>query len=360
MALPAILMLENEEPFYGVAMGHEGLARGVVVTSALTAGFPDLLTDPSYGGKLVCFTYPHVGNAGVVPDELQGDCVAARAVIAKEFSKIKANRLGVETMDEFLKRNKIPAIEGVDTRTVAEIVARRGLVRAVLGSGSFADADALAKEFGKGADAWQPDHSGTEKPYDWKGSSTVPQRLKVLVHDFGVKRGFLRRLSAMGCAVKIVPSGYPAEKTLAEKPDGVVFSAGVGVPEGRLEALPAASGLIGKVPLWGVGVGAGVLAAAAGARTVVNGRGHFGIYPVGRSGGPSGEMTAQAREFWIEAESLVAADLTQTHFNLNDGSVEGFKCERRKLMGTLFHPEAEPGPRDSLYMFDRFHAMMRK
>ena len=360
MASPAILVLENEEPFRGVAMGHEGLARGVIVTSALAAGHPDLITDPSYGGKLVCFTYPHVGNAGVVPGELQSDCVATRAVVAREICKIKANRLGVETMDEFLKRNKIPAIEQVDTRAIAEIVARRGLVRAVLGSGKFADADALAGEFAKGSDPWQPDRTGTEAPYDWKDAVPTPQRYRVVVQDFGVKRGFLRRLAAMGCAVKVVPSGYPADKTLAEKPDGVVFSSGAGVPEGRLEAIRAAIELIGKVPLWGVGVGAGVLAAAAGARTVVNGRGRYGIHPVGRPGGPSGEMTAQAHEFWIEAESLPGAGLTMTHFHLNEDTVEGFKCDERKLMGVLFHPEAEPGPRDSLYMFDRFHEMLRK
>lgn len=358
MASPAILLLENEEPFLGRAMGHEGMAMGTMAACALAAGFPDLLTDPSYSGKIVCFTYPHVGNAGVVPDELQGDKVAARAVVAREFSRIKANRLGVETMDEFLKRNHIPAIEGVDTRTVAEIVARRGTVRAVVGCGKYADAKALAKEFAKDA-AWAVKEAGTPKPYDWKEGVPADPRRKVVVYDFGVKRGFLRRLAGMGCAVRVVPAGFPAGEALAAKPDGVVFSAGPGAPESRCEALPTAQALIGKVPLWGVGIGAGILAAAAGARTVTNGRSHIGVQPVGRSGGPAGEMTAQCHDFWIEGESLVAADLTQTHYHLNDGSVEGFKCDKRRLMGVLFHPESEPGPRDSLYLFDRFHAMMK-
>lgn len=360
MASPAILVLENEEPFHGTAMGYEALAHGVVVSSTLTAGFPDLLTDPSYGGKFVCFTYPHVGNAGVVPDDLQSDSVAARAVVAREFCRIKANRLGVETMDEFLKRNKIPAIEGIDTRAVTEIVARRGLVRAVLGCGRFADAGALAAEFAKSDDLWQPDRAGTDQPYEFKEAVAAPQHLNVVVYDLGVKRGFLRRLAGLGCSVTVVPPDFPADKALAYDPAGVVFSAGPGVPEGCPGALTAARALIGKRPLWGVGVGAGVLALAAGATTVVNGRGHFGVQPVGRPGGPSGEMASQSHEFWIEGESLPGAGLTPTHYHLNDGSMEGFKCEQRRLMGVLFHPESEPGPRDSLYLFDRFYELMRK
>lgn len=359
MALPAILLIEGEEPFVGVGRGHEGAACGVMALSALAAGFPDLVTDPSYGGKIVCFTYPHVGNAGVVPQDLQGDCVAARAVVAREFTPIAANRLAVETMDEFLRRNGVPAIEGIDTRAVAEIVARRGLVRAALGTGKHADVQALAAMFSDAA-AFYPAKAGSGKPFTWEEGVSASPVFKVVVHDFGVKKGFLRRLAAMGCSVRVVPSGYPAEKTLAEKPDGVVFSAGTGVPEMRLEAIAAAAALIGRTPLWGIGVGAGILAAAAGARTVTNGRAHIGIHPVGRTGEPSAEMTSQCHDFWIEGESLPGAGLEQTHFHLNDGSVEGFKCGKRKLMGVLFHPEAEPGPRDSLYLFDRFQEMMRK
>ncbi len=358
MALPAILLLENEEPFRGAAVGHEGMARGTVAACALAAGFPDLLTDPSYAGKIVNFTYPHVGNAGVVPDELQGEDVAASAVVAREFSKIKANRLGAETMDEFLKRKRVPAIEGVDTRTVAGVVARKGTVRAVLGCGVFADLTMLEREFARPEREWAAPAAGTDKPCDWKEGVPEAPRRKVVVYDFGVKRGFLRRLAGLGCAVRLVPAGYPAAKTLEEKPDGVVFSAGPGVPESRLEALPAARELIGRLPVWGVGLGAGIVAAAMGARTVANGRSHIGVQPVGRPGGFSGEMTAQCHDFWIEAESLAGAGLEATHIHLNDGSVEGFGSPARRVMGVLFHPEAEPGPRDSLYLFDRFHEML--
>lgn len=360
MASPAILILENEEPFHGTAMGHEGLARGVIVSSTLTAGFPDLLTDPSYSGKLVCFTYPHVGNAGLVPGELQSDRVAARAVVAREFSRFKANRLGVETMDVFLKKNAVPAIEGIDTRRVTDIIRRRGLIRAVLGCGAYADVDALAAEFAKPDDAWRSDFPGADAPYEFKDGATASQRRSVVVYDLGVKRGFLRRLTELGCRVTVVPAVFPVEKAMESKPDGIVFSAGPGLPEQRPEALALAGALLGKIPLWGVGVGAGILAVAAGAKAVANGRGHFGVQPVGRPGGPSGEMTSQCHEFWIEGESLPGAGLAPTHIHLNDGTVEGFKCDDRRVMGTLFHPEAEPGPRDSLYLFDRFYELMGK
>lgn len=359
MALPALLLLENEEPFHGSGVGEEGLARGVMVAAAFAAGIPDMLTDPSYTGKLVCFTYPHVGTSGVVPADLQSGSVAVRGVAGREIGRMAANRLGDEAMSTWLTRNKIPTIEGLDTRSVTEILARRGLVRAVIGTGKYADAALLAKEFADSA-AWDVPKAGTDTPYDWKEGVPGNCDKKLVVYDFGVKKGFLRRIAGIGCAVRVVPSGFPAEQALAENPAGIVFSAGNGVPATRAEALPAAKALLGKLPLWGVGVGAGILAEAAGARIVVDGRAHYGVHPVGRVGEPSGEMTVQAREFRIDGESLAGAGLEPTHVHLNDGATAGFRCRERRLMGTLFHPESEPGPRDSLYCFDRFSEMLRK
>lgn len=356
MAAPAIVLLENEEPLYGWCAGAEGLARGAMVASALGAGMPDLLTDPAYGGKMVCFAYPHVGTAGVAPDDLQGPRVAACAVIAREMGRFAANRLGVEPMDAWLIRNGIPAMDGADTRTIAGILARRGLVRAVMGTGEFADPDALAKEF---ASAFPPlENPGASTPEDWTEEADVPIRRKVLVYDFGVKRGFLRALRHAGCAVRLVPSGCSAIDALAERPDAIVFSSGPGLPCDRPEALPAARELLGRIPLWGVGIGAGVLAEAAGAKTAADGRGHYGVQPVGVIGGALGEMTAQAHEFQIEEASLAGAGLTVTHRHLNDGSVEGFACGRRRASGVLFNPEGAPGPHDSAHLFDAFMKMI--
>ncbi len=364
MGLPALLLIEGEEPIRGEGRGAEAPAAGVMSVSALAAGFPDVLTDPFYTGKILCFTYPHVGTPGVVPDDLQSDAVAARAVVAKEVGTFAANRLGTESMEDFLVRNGIPAVTGVDTRAITEIVRRRGAVRAVVGTGKHADAALLAQTFGTPG-AFDIPPAGVAEPRDWPArppAGAPAPVLKILVYDFGVKRGFLRRLSARGCAVKLVPSNFPAIRALAEKPDGIVFSAGSGTPETRAGALAPARDLLegagGSIPLWGVGVGAGVLAAAAGAAITVDGRGHAGAHPVGRAGTPSGEITAQCHDFWIDAAGLAAAGFEQTHGNLNDGTVEGFRCARRNIMGVLFHPEAEPGQRDSLYLFDRFHDMM--
>lgn len=360
MALPAIVVLENEEAFHGFGVGPEAKVCGVMGVSSLTAGFPDLLTDPFYSGKIMTFTCPHAGASGVVPGDLQSDAVAARAVVAKEIGNFAANRLGVEAMDAYLARNGIPGVVGVDTRAIAEIVARRGLMRAVVGVGKFADAELLKKEFAAGSKGWDAKPAGVGSPCDWAEEAVANPRFSVIVYDFGVKRGFLRRLAGMGCAVRLVPANYPAEKALTERPDGIVFSAGNGTPESRGDAVAAAKDLLGKAPLWGVGVGAGVLAAACGARVAVDGRGHMGAHPVGRNGEPSGEITAQCHEFWLERESFAGAGLEETHFNLNDGTVEGFASAVRNLMGVLFHPEAEPGQRDSLYLFDRFNTMMMK
>jgi Carbamoylphosphate synthase small subunit len=359
MASPAILLLENEEPFYGAAMGSEGVAAGPMVVSTLAAGFSDLMTDPVYAGKIICFTYPHVGNTGIVPQDFQSDGSLCRAVAAREISRVKANRLGVDTMDDYLKENYLPAIEGVDTRTLAEIVSRRGMVRAVLGTGKCADVELLKKELASDL-SFQPPAVGTRKAYEWKYAASTVKKKRIVVYDLGVKKGFLRRLSNIGCSVRVVPADCSAADALAEQPDGVVFSAGPGTPESRPETLNAVVDLLGKAPVWGVGIGAGLVADAAGANVVVDGRGQFGCHPVGRPGESSAEMTMQCHEFWIEGESLANANLQPTHFNLNDGTLEGFACPERKIMGVLFHPESEPGQRDSLYLFDRFYEMMLK
>lgn len=357
MAEPAILLLENEEPLYGSAAGHEGVARGTLALSALAAGFSDLLTDPVYAGKMVCFTYPHVGNAGVVHDDMQSAGPAASAVIAREFCRIKANRLGNDTICGWMKKNNIPGIEDIDTRTVAEIVTRRGKVRAVLGTGACADLAGLERELAK------PDQmptAGTDKEYEFAGDGTKARRMRVIVYDLGVKRGFLRRLSAMGCAVTVVPAGTAASDVLGRKPDGVVLSAGPGAPCCRADVADAAVQLYGKVPLWGVGLGAGIIAQAMGVQVTVNDQWQLGHQTVIRPGQTTGEVTMQCHEFWIDGPSLETKGAKITHVNLNDGSVEGFSCKAQRVMGSLYHPEGEPGPHDSLYLFDKFYALMLK
>lgn len=355
MSETAVLLLDGEEPFFGSAVGAPGLARGTMAAAAYSAGIGDLLTDPSYGGRIVCFTYPHIGTSGIVPGDLQSDAPLVRGVAAREIGRMSANRLGTETMAEYLERNAIPTIEALDTRSVTEAVARRGLARAVLGTGSYADVDLLRQELAKKDDpAWLVPEAGVTEAADWReGESGTGSRL-VLVYDFGVKRGFLRRLAEKDCRIRLVPKTYPAAGALAEKPAGIVFSAGTGTPETRAASVAVAGDLLGKVPLWGIGVGAGVVAAAAGAKITVDGRGHYGAQPAGHPDNPIAEMTNQCHDFWIDADSLSGASLGLTHFNLNDKSVEGFKCGGRRIIGSLFHPEGEPGPRDSVYLFDRF------
>lgn len=341
MASPAILLLEDGSVFHGESAGAEALAAGRLVASALIAGMPDLLTDPAYAGTVVCFTYPHVGTAGIVPQDLQSGGIAARAVIARETGRFAANRLGVEPMNAWLARNGIPAIEGVDTRTIA----KKGMLKAVVGTGKFADAQLLEAELAK---PFEKPVTGVAAPEEWSKGA-----VKVLVYDFGAKRGFLKKLGEKDCAVKLVPAAHSARDALAEQPKAIVFSSGSGMPGDRPEAVLAAKELLGKVPLWGIGLGAGIIAVAAGAK-ITPGKPHYGIQPVGRAGSPLGEMTSQAHEFQMDESSLAGAGLAVTYRHLNDNAVEGFACRERGISGHLFNPEGEPGPHDSLHLFNEF------
>lgn len=363
MANIAVLVLEDGSVFHGRSVGYEGQAAGKLVAYAGVSGFPDLMTDPSYHEKMVCFTYPHVGNPGVGPGDYQSEKPHAVAAVMREICPVKANRLGEETFGEFLKRHRIPGIDSVDTRRLAGLLHEKGPLLAALGGGEYADEKALRKLM----DGWDPSgpaarEFATARARKWDDLSAAgdeARRFRVVVHDFGVKRGFLRRLGALGCEVKLVPHDHPAKDSLADDIDGVVFSAGPGDPGAELKAIKAAEAVIGKKPLWGVGVGAGVIALAAGADIRVDGRGHYGAQAVGRRDEPSGEMTTQCHDFWIVPDSLGPAGLEMSHFHLNDKSIEGFESEDKALMGVLFHPEAEPGSRDSLYLFDRFGEMMQ-
>lgn len=363
MATPATLVLADGTVFKGVAVGHHGRAAATLVSFACVTGFPDVMTDPSYHDKMLLFTYPHIGNAGVGQADYQSDNVHAKAIICREVSAIKANRLGEMTFDEFLKKHEIPGIVGIDTRHIARIIYENGPQQAAVGCGKHADPKSLLaflKEHDFAAPLKRDFATAKARMYNkLEDSGENPRRWKVAVYDFGVKRGFLRRLEKMGCEIKLLPHAATAKDALEESVDGVVFSAGPGIPSDEKKAIKTASEIIGKKPLWGIGVGAGILALAAGAEITVDGRGHYGEHGVGRRDEPSGEMTMQCHDFWLKQDSLSAAKLEMSHYHLNDKSVVGFESEELGMMATLFHPEAEPGPRDSLYLFERFEVMMQ-
>ena len=363
MSDPAVLLLADGTVFTGRAIGAIGRTRGNLVAYAGAFGFPDVMTDPSYLGKMICFTYPHVGNPGVGPDDFQSEMPMAAAAICHEVCPIKANRLGKWTFSEFLANYGIPGIDDIDTRSLSRIIYEKGCVAAALGSGSHADPDALAAWLREPADDTHSTREyATRTPHAWQnpnGGADGKAKWNVVVHDFGVKLGFLRRLTDMGCAVTLVPHDHPAADSLAGDVDGVVFSAGPGAPAAETKAIESAKAILGKKPLWGVGIGAGILALAAGAKIASDGACHYGEHGVGRSGEPLAEMAMLACDFSIAPDSLAPARLDVTHFHLNSQAVMGYKSDALGLMANLYHPESEPGPRDNLYLFERFGDLMR-
>lgn len=371
----AALVLADGAVFWGEGFGaHADGSPGEVCFNTGLTGYQETLTDPSYAGQIITFTFPHIGNVGANADDLEAANVAALGLVTKRLPTAPSNWRASTTLDAWLRARSVPGIAGVDTRALTLRIrdggAPSGLI-AYPADGRF-DLAALRAR----AAAW-PGLEGMDlaravsctQTYHWDetrwawpegaGRQTAP-RFHVVAVDYGAKRNILRCLASAGCRVTVVPATATAADILRHEPDGVFLSNGPGDPAATAEyAVPAIQGVLESgMPLFGICLGHQLLALALGAKTYKLGRGHRGAnQPVKDLATGKVEITSQNHGFAVDERSLPPG-LRVTHTSLFDGSNEGLACDGRPVFSVQYHPEASPGPMDSHYLFERFVGLM--
>jgi carbamoyl-phosphate synthase small subunit len=346
----ALLVLADGEVFEGEAAGFvQPVATGELVFNTALSGYQEVLTDPSYAGQVVAFTYPHIGNYGVNPDDSESGRVHCRGVVVRDLSPAPSNWRASESLEAWLVKRRIPALSGVDTRRLTRHVRDKGAMPCAFGTGG----EAMLRD----AAAQAPPTDGrdlvrevtTSAPYV-RGQG--PRR--VVAYDFGVKETMLRRLGELA-TVTVVGASTPADEVLAMEPEGVFLSNGPGDP-GALPAPTAAiADLLGKVPIFGICLGHQLLCRALGGVTYKLPFGHHGTnHPVRRLADGAVEITSQNHNYAVAR--VPGAQVT--HVNLNDGVVEGVEVTAAGAFSVQYHPEAGPGPHDAGYLFSAFARML--
>ena len=369
----AILALEDGRAFRGRAVGARGERSGEIVFNTSMTGYQEILTDPSYAGQIVVMTYPHIGNYGVNPEDVEARRVFLEGFVVREASPTVSNWRAAGTLDEYLKAHGVVGISDIDTRALVRHIRARGAMRACLTTETDNAVEAALRA------ANVPKMVGRElasavtfgSEYQWEGDGTpdaygAPQateatRFHVVALDFGVKYNSLRYLASLGCRVTVLPSTATAEEIIAAEPDGVYISNGPGDPATLTAAIDAIRKVVERgTPTFGICLGHQLLGHALGGTTFKLPFGHHGgNHPVKDMRTGRVEITAQNHGFAVAADSLPDADVEITHLNLNDHTVEGLRHKRLPIFSVQYHPEAGPGPHDAEHLFVEFVELMR-
>ncbi|MAK74825.1 MAG: carbamoyl-phosphate synthase small subunit [Pseudomonadales bacterium] len=376
MSKPAILALADGSIFRGESIGADGSSVGEVVFNTAMTGYQEILTDPSYARQIVTLTYPHIGNTGVTPEDVESDAVQAAGLVIRDLPLLASNWRCKQSLDEYLRENNIVAIAGIDTRRLTRILREKGSQNGCLLAGddiSEEKALELARSFPglKGMDLAK--EVSVKESYQWRSSvwnletdshpelSDAELPYHVVAFDYGVKFNILRMLVARGCRLTVVPAQTPAADVLALNPNGVFLSNGPGDPEPCDYAIAAIKEILETdIPVFGICLGHQLLALASGAKTVKMGHGHHGAnHPVQDLDTGVVMITSQNHGFAVDETSL-PANLRPTHKSLFDGTLQGIERTDKAAFSFQGHPEASPGPHDVAPLFDRFIDAMKK
>ncbi len=368
---PAVLVLADGTVLRGLACGAHGSVCGEVVFNTGMTGYQEVLTDPSYAGQLITFTYPELGNTGVNGQDQEADRPHARGFIARQLSPVPSSWRAEEDLDHWLRRHGVVGIRGVDTRALVRHLREGGAINGAIASDGTTPADLLERVRAT------PSMDGlnlaatvsTDEAYGWSQVCPAgfdvrrqpqPDRpYRVVAIDFGIKRAILERLVAHGCAVTVLPADASLEQVLAHGPEGVFLSNGPGDPAAVTGGIALAKDLLAQpdLPVFGICLGHQILGLALGARSYKLGYGHRGLnHPCGSTGAV--EITSQNHGFAIDAATLPAERVRITHLNLNDRTVAAMVLLHQPVFGVQYHPEASPGPHDADHHFGRFVALM--
>lgn len=370
---PALLVLADGSSFQGWSFGASGTVMGEVVFNTGMTGYQEVLTDPSYCGQIVTFTYPELGNTGVNLEDEESAHPHVRGAIARNICDIPSNWRSTQSLPDYLKQHNIPGIFGIDTRSLTRTLRNTGAMNGVI-STEVLDVDKLLRQLQAA-----PSMAGlnlvkevtTAEPYEWTEptealwecypeSETAEPTLTVVAIDFGIKRNILRRLTRYGCRVVVVPADASPETILSYQPDGIFLSNGPGDPAAVTTAPKTVQALLDQqIPTFGICMGHQILGRSLGGETFKLKFGHRGLnHPCGLS--QQVEITSQNHGFAISADSIATADVEISHLNLNDRTVAGLRHKTLPLFSVQYHPEASPGPHDADYLFRDFVALMRQ
>ncbi len=373
----AILVLENKSIFKGIGLGYQGEATGEVCFNTSLTGYQEIISDPSYAGQIINFTFPHIGNVGTNNEDIESDKIWTRGVIFNSEITNPSNYRSLQNLDNWLKKNKIVGITGLDTRGLTNFIRDKGAPKGTIANfknGKFNISKLIKKSINwpglKGMDLAK--EVTTPKTYTWKGLRTwkkskgfeknKKRKFKIVAIDFGIKKNILRYFSNYDCEVKVVSCKKKSDEIFKLKPHGVFLSNGPGDPAATGKyAINVVKNIIQcGLPLFGICLGHQILALALNAKTRKMKLGHRGAnHPVKNLITNKVEITSQNHGFEVIKESL-KKNTEITHLSLFDNSIEGIRLKNKPVFSVQYHPEANPGPQDSKYLFSHFMEDVKK
>ena len=355
----AILVLQNGKFFKGVGLGYKGTATGEVCFNTGMTGYQEILTDPSYCRQIVTMTAPHIGNYGINDEDVESHKIQVAGFVIKEESPITSNWRSKSSISDYLKREKIVGIQGIDTRSLTSHLRDNGAMSGIISTTDM-DIESLNEKLNSSNDMTGLDLAkevSCEKKYLWNEKHKGQH--KVAAIDFGVKYNILRLLEDHDCNVTVFPAATSATEIFDFQPDGVFLSNGPGDPAAVKYGIRTVRDILGKIPIFGICLGHQILAIALGAKTYKLKFGHRGInHPVKNLKTNEIEITSQNHGFAVDITSL-PKNVISTHINLNDSTSEGIECKELSAFSVQYHPESSPGPHDSRYLFNYFIQLMK-
>jgi len=368
----AKLVLKNGVIFNGYSFGAKGKAIGEVVFNTGMTGYQEVMTDPSYFGQILVFTYPEIGNTGINLEDSESDNNIVKGIVVRNFSNNTSNWRSKLSFDHWLKKNNVIGLFGIDTRALVKILRNYGSMNGIIIT------EDISIESCNNYLNNAPSMSGlnlasqvsTTKEYFWNNSESnfsfrnmpnyyIREKLKVVAIDFGIKKSILNRLNYHGCNVVVLPSKTSIDKVLSYNPNGIFFSNGPGDPSCVYEGIKLAKDLIeiGNIPMFGICLGHQIFGLALGGKTYKLSFGHRGLnHPCGVDN--KIDITSQNHGFALAADSIPKDIAEVTFLNLNDKTVAGLKVKHKPIFSVQYHPEAAPGPHDSDYLFKNFVSLM--
>lgn len=367
----AKLVLENGFIFEGYSFGSKGFVIGEIVFNTGMTGYQEVMTDPSYFGQIITFTYPEIGNTGINFEDSESENNIVKAIIVRNYSNNLSNWRSKLTFNDWLVKKNVIGLHGIDTRALVKILRKYGSMNGLITTDKITTKKCIEilKKSPKMNGLNLANEVTTNKEYFWKNSVSSEfrfndklyssQNLKVVVIDFGIKKSILDRLTFYGCKVIVLPANSSLKSVLSHNPNGVFFSNGPGDPSTVVSGINLARDLInqGEIAMFGICLGHQIFGLALGGKTFKLPFGHRGLnHPCGLNN--KVEITSQNHGFAIDAETIPKDIAEVTHFNLNDKTVAGLKVINKPIFSVQYHPEAGPGPHDSDYLFKNFVSLM--